>query len=137
MKDGRKKLFLSRPPKAMAFKELKETLSRKSVQNPIKKLGSLGISQIMFYFSKDDIIFIHSKPIADFSGSDGTRDAGILDSAIFTPLQTFADTDLCPSVIDKCARPSYILVIDHPSSVAIRESPRLSWIWNCAPMESN
>ncbi len=28
----------------------------------------------MFYFSKDDIIFIHSNLIADYGGSDGIRD---------------------------------------------------------------
>lgn len=42
-----------------------------------------------YYFSKDDILFIHSKLIDDFGGSDGIRDEGMLDSAINAPLQTF------------------------------------------------
>lgn len=42
-----------------------------------------------FYFSKDDILHIHSKLIDDFGGSDGIRDEGMLESALNAPLQTF------------------------------------------------
>lgn len=66
------------------------------------------------YFSKNDILFIHSKLIDDFGGSDGIRDEGILDSAINTPLQTFDSTDLYPTDTDKIARLSFGLVMDHP-----------------------
>lgn len=66
------------------------------------------------YFSKDDILFIHSKLIDDFGGSDGIRDEGMLDSAINTPLQTFDSTDLYPTDTDKIARLSFGLVMDHP-----------------------
>lgn len=68
----------------------------------------------MFYFSKDDIVFLHSKLIEDFGGIDGIRDLGMLESAIDTPLQTFDGTDLYPSVIEKIARLSYGLVMNHP-----------------------
>ena len=66
------------------------------------------------YFSKDDILFIHSKLINDFGGSDGIRDDGMLDSAINTPLQTYDSTDLYPTDTDKIARLSFGLVMDHP-----------------------
>ncbi len=68
----------------------------------------------MFYFSKDDIIFLHSKLIEDFGGTDGIRDLAMLESAINTPLQTFDGADLYPSLIEKIARLSYGLVMDHP-----------------------
>ncbi len=68
----------------------------------------------MFYFSKDDIIFIHSKLIADYGGSNGIRDEGMLESAINTPLQTFDGIDLYFFETDKIARLSYSLVMDHP-----------------------
>lgn len=67
-----------------------------------------------FYFSKDDILHIHSKLIDDFGGSDGIRDEGMLDSAINTPLQTFDSTDPYPTDPDKIARLSFGLVMDHP-----------------------
>lgn len=68
----------------------------------------------MFYFSKDDIIFIHSKLISDYGGSNGIRDEGKLESAINTPLQTFDGIDLYFFETDKIARLSYSLVMDHP-----------------------
>ena len=67
-----------------------------------------------FYFSKDDILHIHSRLIFDFGGSDGIRDEGMLESALNTPLQTFDSSDLYPTAIDKIARPSFGLVMDHP-----------------------
>lgn len=66
------------------------------------------------YFSKDDILHIHSKLIEDFGGSDGIRDETMLDSAINTPLQTFDSQDLYPTIIDKITRLSFGLVMDHP-----------------------
>ncbi len=67
-----------------------------------------------FYFSKDDILHIHSKLIDDFGGSDGIRDEGMLDCAINAPLQTFDSFDLYPTAIDKIARLSFGLAMDHP-----------------------
>ena len=67
-----------------------------------------------FYFSKADIIHIHSKLVADFGGNDGARDDGILESAINAPLQTFGSQDLYPPIVDKIARLSFGLVMDHP-----------------------
>ncbi len=68
----------------------------------------------MFYFSKDDIVFLHSKLIEDFGGEDGVRDEGMLESAINAPLQTFDGADLYPSDVEKIARLSYGLAMDHP-----------------------
>lgn len=68
----------------------------------------------MFYFSKEDIIYLHSKLIFKFGGINGVRDEGILESAINSPLQTFDSSDLYPSPIDKIVRLSFSLVMDHP-----------------------
>ncbi len=67
-----------------------------------------------FFLSKEDIIFLHSELINIFGGSDGIRDEAILDSAINAPLQTFDSQDLYPTTIDKIARLSFGLVMDHP-----------------------
>ncbi len=68
----------------------------------------------MFYFTKDDIIYLHTKLIIKFGGSDGIRDEGMLESALNTPLQTFDSIDLYPTSIDKISRLSYGLAMDHP-----------------------
>lgn len=67
-----------------------------------------------FFLSKEDVIFLHSELINIFGGSDGIRDETMLDSAINTPLQTFDSQDLYPTTIDKIARLSFDLVMDHP-----------------------
>lgn len=67
-----------------------------------------------FYLSKDDVIFLHSQIIIEYGGIDGIRDEGMLESAISTPLQTFDSCDLYPTSIDKIARLSFGLVMDHP-----------------------
>ncbi len=43
----------------------------------------------MFYFSKEDIIYLHGKLVSKFGGSAGIRDEGILESALNSPFQTF------------------------------------------------
>lgn len=67
-----------------------------------------------FFLSKEDIIFLHSELISNYGGGDGIRDEAMLDSAINTPLQTFDSQDLYPTIIDKIARLSFGLVMDHP-----------------------
>ena len=47
-------------------------------------------------------------------GEDGIRDEGMLESALATPLLTFDFNDLYPTIIDKLARLSFGLVINHP-----------------------
>ncbi len=68
----------------------------------------------MFYFTKDDIIYLHTKLIIKFGGSDGIREEGMLDSALSTPLQTFDSSDLYSSTVEKITRLSYGLVMNHP-----------------------
>lgn len=68
----------------------------------------------MFYFSEDDIVFLHSKLIDDFGGMDGIRDQDMLESAINAPLQTFDESDVYQSDIEKIARLSYGLAMNHP-----------------------
>ncbi len=68
----------------------------------------------MFYFSKDDIVYLHGKLILKFGGSDGIRDEGMLESALNTPLQTFDSSNLYPSPVDKIARLPFGFAMDHP-----------------------
>lgn len=69
---------------------------------------------MIFYFLKDDILFLHAEIIREYGGSDGIRDEGLLESAISAPLQTFASNDLYPTIVEKIARLSFGLAMDHP-----------------------
>ena len=48
--------------------------------------------------SKEQILLLHSQLIEEYGGSDGVRDYKLLDSAIETPFQSFAEEDLYPTV---------------------------------------
>ncbi len=67
----------------------------------------------MFYFSKDDIAYLHANLILKFGGIDGIRDEGVLESALNAPLQTFDSPDLYPTAVDKIARLFCGLAADH------------------------
>lgn len=51
-----------------------------------------------FWFSKEDIIYLHSTILMKTGGEDGIRDEGILESALATPLLTFDFNDLYPTI---------------------------------------
>lgn len=42
-----------------------------------------------FWFSKEDIIYLHSTIVMKTGGEDEIRDEGMLESALSAPLQTF------------------------------------------------
>lgn len=50
----------------------------------------------MKVLTKRQILLLHSALIRQSGGSDGIRDEGLLDSAVSTPFQTFADQELYP-----------------------------------------
>lgn len=67
-----------------------------------------------FWFSKEDIIYLHSTIVMKTGGEDEIRDEGMLESALATPLQTFDSVDLYPTIADKLTRLSFGLVRNHP-----------------------
>ncbi len=68
----------------------------------------------MRVLSKRQVLMLHASLIAESGGCDGIRDEGLLDSAINTPLQTFASKDLYPTVLEKAARLGFGLIRNHP-----------------------
>ena len=67
----------------------------------------------MILLSKAQIILLHSQLIAETGGSDGIRDDGLLESAVNTPAQSFAGTDLFPTALEKAARLGFGLIKNH------------------------
>ena len=57
---------------------------------------------------------IHEILIEKFGGSKGTRDRGILESAINRPFQTFDQTELYPLPVDKAAAIFESIISNHP-----------------------
>ena len=68
----------------------------------------------MKILKKRQILLLHSVLIAESGGSDGVRDAGLLDSAVNTPFQTFSGQDLYPTVLEKAVRLGFGLIRNHP-----------------------
>lgn len=68
----------------------------------------------MIKLSKKQILLMHDQLIKETGGSIGLRDAGLLDSAICAPFQTFGGTDVYPQLHQKASHLCYGLVKNHP-----------------------
>lgn len=68
----------------------------------------------MKYLTGDQVIELHRKLIETSGGSLGIRDEGMLDSALKTPLQTFDNRELFPSIQEKATRLAFGLIQNHP-----------------------
>lgn len=67
----------------------------------------------MKLLTKRQLILLHDQLIDETGGAHGIRDDGLLESALFNPLQTFEGAELFPSVTEKAARLGYGLVKNH------------------------
>lgn len=68
----------------------------------------------MKILSKKQVLMLHDQLVAETGGSAGLRDGGLLESALSAPFQSFAGTDMFPSVQQKAARLAYGLIKNHP-----------------------
>ena len=68
----------------------------------------------MKFLSKQQILKLHEMLIAQSGGTPEIRDDGLLDSALNTPFQSFGDTELYPTLLEKAARLGYGLIKNHP-----------------------
>lgn len=68
----------------------------------------------MKYLTGEQVIKLHRKLIETSGGSLGIRDEGMLDSALKTPLQTFDNRELFPSIQEKATRLAFGFIKNHP-----------------------
>ena len=68
----------------------------------------------MILLTKEQILMLHEKLIDRYGGTHGVRDNALLDSAVFSPNQTFDGNDIYPTVKEKAVRLCYGLVQNHP-----------------------
>ena len=67
----------------------------------------------MIILTKDQIVLLHEQLVAETGGSAGIRDEKLLESAIYSPLQSFGDIELFPTIAEKAARLGFGLIRNH------------------------
>ena len=67
----------------------------------------------MIRLTKQQILLLHRDIVEASGGSPEIRDEGLLESAICTPFQTFADAELYPSLLEKAAHLGFSLIKNH------------------------
>jgi death-on-curing protein len=60
------------------------------------------------------VLKIHALAIEKFGGANGVRDVGGLESALARPFQTFAGTELYPTIFEKAAAIGESIIMNHP-----------------------
>lgn len=68
----------------------------------------------MNYLTPEQILFIHSRLVAETGGSHGVRDLGLLESAVARPQTTFEGRELYPDLFTKAAALMDSLINNHP-----------------------
>ena len=68
----------------------------------------------MTYLTTAQILFLHSRLIAETGGSPGVRDVALLESAAARPQATYGGADLYPDIYAKGAALMQSLVNNHP-----------------------
>ncbi len=66
------------------------------------------------FLTPEQVLFLHSRLIAETSGGHGVRDLGMLLSALGRPQATFGGKDLYPDLFSKTAALMDSLVRNHP-----------------------
>lgn len=67
----------------------------------------------MILLTVDEIITLHEKLIQRTGGSNGLRDRGLLESAVYSADSAFEDVEVYPSVEEKAARLAFSITGNH------------------------
>lgn len=67
----------------------------------------------MIILTIEEIIGLHSRLIQKTGGTDGLRDRGLLESAVYSSQSSFNEEEVYPTVEEKSARLMYSLVNNH------------------------
>ena len=68
----------------------------------------------MNYLTPEQVLFIHSRLVAETGGSHGVRDLGLLESAVARPQATFDGKQFYPDLYTKAAALMDSLIKNHP-----------------------
>ena len=67
----------------------------------------------MRLLNKEELIRLHTLMSEKLGTSEGLRDEGLLESALYSVGQSFGGVELYPSPVEKCARLAYNLITNH------------------------
>ena len=67
----------------------------------------------MILLTVEEVMALHTKLTAKTGGSDGLRDRGLLESAVYSAGSSFGGREVYPTVPEKAARLMYALVSNH------------------------
>lgn len=67
----------------------------------------------MITLTKKQVLMLHERLIETTGGSQGVRDEGMLESALYNPFQSFGGEELYPSIQAKAVQLCYGLVKNH------------------------
>lgn len=62
----------------------------------------------------DEILALHTRMTAKTGGSDGLRDLGLLESAVYSADMSFGGAEVYPTLEEKAARLMFALASNHP-----------------------
>lgn len=68
----------------------------------------------MIILTKEEVLRLHEKLLEKTGGLPGVRDMGMLESAVLNCMQTFNETELYPTVLEKSARTAFSICKNHP-----------------------
>lgn len=68
----------------------------------------------MIFFTKAQVVKIHTNLIKASGGTDGLRDENLLDSTLNAPFKTFDEKDLYLTVADKAVQLCYSIIENYP-----------------------
>lgn len=68
----------------------------------------------MINLTVDEIIQIHKKLIDKTGGMSGLRDFGMLESAVYSAMQSFSEEEVYPTSYERAARLAYAITMNHP-----------------------
>lgn len=67
----------------------------------------------MILLTVEEIISLHKKLVLKTGGSDGLRDRGLLESAVYSAYGSFGDEEAYPTIEEKSARLAFSLISNH------------------------
>ena len=70
----------------------------------------------MIHLTTIEIMRLHEKLLNATGGLPGIRDVGLLESAVYSVLQSFGETEAYPTAQEQAARLAYAITQNHPFS---------------------
>lgn len=68
----------------------------------------------MINLTVEEITHIHQKLIEKTGGMPGLRDFGMLESAVYSTMQSFGEEDVYPTPYERAARLAYAITMNYP-----------------------